>query len=237
MRPSPFRHALPSVAATPCLKGPGPDHVSRLDAMPRVNLLANAACGGLTTTGLAAVAQDPGVAAALSQAESVTLTIGGNDLRLGDLLAACTPAATPTCFAAVGAAEAQLPVVSSNVRQSVEVVAGATGGGAKVLVLGYPRLFAPSGVPGLVDAQTAAIVNGGVDNLNAAIRAGVSGPDNVEFVPVAHRFAGHGLGSADPWIAFEGPGDPDSLHPTSEGYLEGYLPAVRSKVNIGKLGR
>jgi hypothetical protein len=87
------------------------------------------------------------------------------------------------------------------------------------VVTGYPLLLDPS-----LPQSTA--VNNGVVALNSVIAAAVTaaGP-GFEYVDVADAFAGHGVGSVDPWI--NAPPSAEAFHPTVTGYLV-YANAIRA---------
>lgn len=79
-----------------CFQGSGPDHVSKLDAKKGINLNLDLACGGFTTSNIAFYSQAV-AAGALSQAEVVTITLGGNDLPWKELVQACAMGSTEQC--------------------------------------------------------------------------------------------------------------------------------------------
>jgi lysophospholipase L1-like esterase len=94
---------------------------------------------------------------------------------------------------------------------------------ARIVVTGYPHLLAPTAP---VDPAIIIAVNQATDALNGTIAHAVAvtratGVDIV-YVDVAAedaplpRFAGHGIGSAEPFINATGP---DAFHPNADGYL------------------
>nr|MDT0665854.1 GDSL-type esterase/lipase family protein [Micromonospora sp. DSM 115978] len=101
---------------------------------------------------------------------------------------------------------------------------------ARVVVLGYPRLFEQTrscGWGGLSLAKRE-LVNDGADALTQLIsaRAAAAG---FEFVDVRPVFAGHGICGTSPWIngslLTSGAG---AYHPNADGYRLGYLAALSS---------
>jgi hypothetical protein len=90
----------------------------------------------------------------------------------------------------------------------------------------------------LLTAARAGQLNALTDRLDDALR-GAALAEGARFADVRSRFDGHGVGSPDPWIVFDpaAPTQPDSLHPTSTGYLQGYYPALLAAVPLGRLGR
>ena len=197
-----------------CLRSPS-GYPTLLDAAPRTNLLRNPSCSGATIADVAA--------SQLSQLNRgttlVTLTVGANEVDLAGILAACTPPSpVEACMAAVGAAQAYLSTdqLAIEVGGLVSAIADRSPG-AEILVTGYAIPFTPgySELTDQVNLLTAA--------MNSLIAAGVagavaSGIDAV-YVDVTPLFAGHGVGSADPWLGAD-PSDPLSfLHPNAAGYL------------------
>jgi hypothetical protein len=138
---------------------------------------------------------------------------------LTGILAACTPPApAEACFAAIGAAQAYLASgqLSVDVAGLITAIAGRAPG-AEILVTGYAIPFEP-GLQPLTDE-----VNALTAAMNSLIAAGVAGAAasgiDAVYVDVTPLFAGHGVGSADPWLGAD-PADPLSfLHPNAAGYL------------------
>ncbi|MCC9144760.1 MULTISPECIES: SGNH/GDSL hydrolase family protein [unclassified Arthrobacter] len=205
-----------------------------LDAQNRVELDGDVTCAGATalTTPPAAPAGpvdlpeqiDDAEARGLltKQTDAVTVTIGGNDVRFGSVVAACAGAQLPaTCAPAIEQTAAYArnvlaPELAEQFARITELAPKAT-----LVVTGYPYLF-EAGTPGPLSAQAQALFNEGTDALNAVLEEQV--PRGGVFVDVVDEFAGHGVGSTDSWILFEG-GQFD-LHPTETGYREGYTAAI-----------
>ncbi|MER1997917.1 MAG: SGNH/GDSL hydrolase family protein [Arthrobacter sp.] len=213
-----------------------------LDALPRVELDADVTCGGATASITppappAGPVDLPEQIAALQAAGSidrntdlVTLTIGGNDVRFTEVVAACAGAALPaTCEPALAAAQAYAETtLAPQVRGSLQQLR-ALAPRAELVLVGYPHLFDEAGVPGLLTAEAAGLFNAGTDALNAVLAAQL--PDRRStYVDVVDEFAGHGVGSADPWIIFGAPAA--NLHPNATGYREGYLAAITAGVEL-----
>lgn len=184
------------------------------------------ACSGATTAEVLANQ----VTALATATNLVTITIGGNDAGFAPVLQTCTAAeADRTCMAAGDAAEVfELFVLPARLARTYNAVHAAAPH-ARVVVLGYPRLFeltpscAASQVPNLVRRRK---LNEGADVLNSVIRS-VTQLYGLRFTDVRDRFAGHGVCSANPRI--NGPSVPTSVgsyHPNQTGYQDGYLPAL-----------
>lgn len=189
-----------------------------LDAVKGVNLVRNASCQSATTTDVVATQLST-----LNRGTTlVTLTVGGNDLGVVGVAAACVPdSASIACQTALATALFQLNsgALAINLATSYAAVVAAAPN-ARVLVTGYPYLFDAA-----LNANPAiAVVNGATATLNATI-LGVVGAGN--FVDVSAAFAAHGIGSAVPWIVL--PAEPDAFHPNALGYAA-YAAAIQAKL-------
>jgi len=173
------------------------------------------------------------ISALQTNTDLVTITIGGNDVGFAAVLGTCTFAESDrTCFAAVDTAEAfarsALPGRLSRTYAAIRSAAP----DARVIVLGYPRLFELT--PGCDDPLAPNLarrerLNEGSDVLNTVIQKTVSEQPGFSFADVRSRFAGHGVCSADPWI--NGPSVPPFVgpyHPNQTGYRDGYLDALNA---------
>lgn len=186
-----------------------------------------AACSGARTTDVLATQ----ISALQSGTGLVTITIGGNDAGFGPVLQTCTIATSDrTCAAAVDAAEAfERSVLPGRLARTYAAIRRASPR-ARVIVLGYPRLFdlAPSCTdPFAPNLTRRTKLNHGADVLKDVISETVSRQSGFSFVDVRDRFSGHGVCSADPWI--NGPSVPAAVgpyHPDQAGYRDGYLPAL-----------
>jgi lysophospholipase L1-like esterase len=148
----------------------------------------------------------------------VTLTVGANDLGLEAVTEACLFGTFEQCATAVALSQAELAELGPDLVAALAAVREAAPK-ATVVVTGYPLLL-DSSVP------QAGIVNAGVVALNEVIATAVAlAGDGFVYVDVVSAFAGHGIGSADPWIL--APPDPFAFHPTAEGYTA-YADAIRA---------
>lgn len=148
----------------------------------------------------------------------VTLTVGANDLGLEAITEACLYGTVDQCQVAIAMAQAELAQLGPELVAALAVVRDAAPK-ATIAVTGYPLLL-DSSVP------QAGLVNAGVMALNDAIATAVGlAGDGFVYVDVVSAFAGHGIGSLDPWIL--APPDPFAFHPTAEGYTA-YAVAIRA---------
>lgn len=152
----------------------------------------------------------------------VTLTVGANDLGVAAVMTACLSGTVEQCQAAVVTAQAELAELGPELVAALAAVRDAAPK-ATVVVTGYPLLL-DSSVPQV------GFVNVGVLALNEVIAsavalAGALAGGGFVYVDVVGAFAGHGIGSSDPWIL--APPDIFPFHPTAEGYTA-YADAIRA---------
>lgn len=191
------------------------------------------ACSGAKTADVIANQ----ISALAPSTELVTITVGGNDAGFGPVLQTCTLARSDrTCAGAVDASEAfERSVLRDRLTRTYAEIRRAAPR-ARVIVLGYPRLFelppncADPRVPNLARRKK---LNEGADVLNEVIQS-ASRQFRFTFTDVRTRFAGHGVCSTDAWI--NGPSVPTSIgpyHPNQTGYRNGYLDALNAATARG----
>lgn len=217
-----------------------------LDDVKRVRLLRDASCSGATMDDVR-LEQIPTIQKN-RKIDLVTLTIGANDVIEattvadgGNVLTICSVGLPADCNAAIARALALLtppaPAVASpfaqELTETLTAVVSATPN-ATILVTGYPRLFE---TPPPEDPRYVAIasLNAAIDALNATIAAVAGELRNqyidVRYVDVAGAFAGHGIGSPDPWINPPlATATPEAFHPTAAGYVQ-YAAALRAALH------
>lgn len=162
----------------------------------------------------------------------VTLTISGNDLGFAKVLQDCVVNGAggvgflDTCQEQhADRIEADLPGIHDRLVEQYRQLA-AEAPNARIVVVGYPPLFdeqAGDSYRNLLFAEDQAWMNEQAAVLNATIRDAAQ-QAGVEFVDPTPLFAGHGLGSDEPWfndLDVGGPGlsliDPGSFHPNGAG--------------------
>jgi lysophospholipase L1-like esterase len=203
-----------------CLQSPN-GYPYLLDAEKQIHLRANAACTGAETSEV--------ISAQLSALNRgtrlVTVTVGAADLDLSGVLTACTAVPPVNCQAAIAQAVGQLAGLrDSLIELYAEVDRRAPN--ALIVVTGYPYLFGPPtpGCDQTVDVICA--INNATTALNATIQQAVAAAAatgiNILYVDVTKEFAGHGIGSEEPFINAEGE---DAYHPNADGY-RAYAKAV-----------
>ncbi|MBC7443514.1 MAG: SGNH/GDSL hydrolase family protein [Ramlibacter sp.] len=203
-----------------CLRSPN-GYPALLDAVKGINLLRNVSCSLATTvdvTGTQLSALNRGTTL-------VTLTVGGNDLNVAGIAAACASADPVACGNAISTAGAMIKSGELAGRLAATYArVGVAAPNARVVVTGYPLLFAPSADPLITQLNGATIV------LNQTIQGVVARAQSIrptasiEFVDVSTAFAGHAIGNTDSWVNFAGP---DAFHPTPAGY-QAYAAAIQA---------
>ncbi|WP_439661516.1 SGNH/GDSL hydrolase family protein [Lentzea sp. HUAS TT2] len=160
----------------------------------------------------------------------VTVQVGGNDAGFTDVITTCTFGSDQDCTNRVNTAKAYaantLPGLLNNVYSTIR----AKSPSARVVVLGYPRIYKVPGScnVGLSDTKRAAI-NSGSDALHATIgaRAAAAG---FSYVDVRGAFTGHEICSSSWWLNSLSWPVEESYHPNRAGHQSGYLPALRSVI-------
>lgn len=190
-----------------------------------------AACSGATTHDFehangTNAGEDPQLDAITDETTLVTFSIGGNDMHFADVLADCVWDGA-TCEEKNEATFQQnlrelRPKLVALYREALDRAAD----GARVIVVGYPRLFPDdpaNSYRNLLFADDQRWMNEKADQLNAML-ASAAQEAGVEFVDPTDAFRGHGIGSDEPWfndITLGGPGwapvDPGSFHPNAAG--------------------
>jgi lysophospholipase L1-like esterase len=240
---------------SPCIQTPG-GYVDTVDKARLVNLTANAACHGALLAQDSTIPHDPTIPSVNEQIDSlinagvltpdtelVSITTGANDVGVTGVLVTCLTQ-PQDCLTAVQSSIAAFPYMQTDLIAALQRIRAAAPD-ARIVVLGYPRLFDPALPFGNVDPLLLVAINAAVDALNTAIEAAViaSGTGAI-FVDVTDRFVGHEVNSSDPWIFFTAPTvtpdglvfDPRNFHPTLEGH-RAYASALLAAAKPGALAR
>ncbi|MFV2110219.1 SGNH/GDSL hydrolase family protein [Micromonospora sp. LOL_015] len=155
----------------------------------------------------------------------VTITVGGDNLGFTSTLETCITALhDSTCKDAIDKALAYIATTLPGKLKQVygDVLAAAPN--AKLIVLGYPQLLAPTFCfEAPLDANRRGWINHAAVKLNEAI--GNTAKTYGAFAPVDALFDKHRVCDDDPWLngitAIE-----DAFHPNLAGYTDGYLKAL-----------
>ncbi|TYB42678.1 SGNH/GDSL hydrolase family protein [Actinomadura chibensis] len=185
------------------------------------------ACSGATTATVTS-----GQLGALSSSTSlVSITVGGNDAGFADVMQTCVLQSTATCQSRVAQAETFMRDTLPGRLDSIYGKIRAKSPSARVVVLGYPRLYKIVDVcVGLSNAKRTAL-NHAADTLDGVISSAV-GRAGFTWSDVRDEFGGHELCSGDDWLnAVTIPFD-SSYHPTARGHKLGYLPALTGSAKL-----
>jgi lysophospholipase L1-like esterase len=235
--------APPHLPVTHCLQSDF-GYPGVLNSGKRIVLQVNATCAGATATAVAHTVES-GASGLNPETRLVTLTVGGNDLGFAGLLGPCTtPGITSEiqdqCLAAIrnAVAGSRLADLGSNLTDLYAQVADEAPE-ARIVVTGYPHLL-ESTAP--VDQVLIAALNLAVDALNDTIEEAVAAARNTDvkivYVDVTAAFAGHGIGSSDPFINDTTTDVPGAVpfHPNADGYVA-YADAIATKLPNGWLDK
>lgn len=184
------------------------------------------ACSGATTDDLLREQLD-GLTA---DTRWVTVTIGGNDIGFADIVVACASASLAgNCEEEIAEGERkareELPAKLDRTYRAIRQRAPH----ARVLVLGYPRLFQDRGRPpnctggALFTPERIERLNRGAEMLRDLIRERVAaaGP-GFYFLDAIPVFEGHEVCSPNPWINGVMTEIVSSYHPNRFGHFAGY---------------
>jgi lysophospholipase L1-like esterase len=182
----------------------------------------NLACSGATTQDIVRpfggqAAQTALLAALRPRPRAVSNTIGGNDVGFGPVLAQCYAG---DCTSAVAASELQMVTVLPGRLAATYRAVEAADPRARLVVVGYPRLFplsasAVTGCAWLSDQERRSL-NEAATLLNRVI-AGEALLAGATYVDVTDSLAGHELCTAQPWLVSLTPPFTGAAHPTVAG--------------------
>ena len=199
----------------PCLRGPRA-YPAIIDRRRPDTRLVFRACAAAQTRHVLATQ----VSSLTASTDLVTVGIGGNDVGFAKIVLTCSFHGTRTCVRAIERAEASaretLPGRLDRVYEEIK----RRSPGARVVVLGYPRLFGEPRVcdvaPGF-NATEQRRVNGGADALAGVIRARARA-HGFRFVDPRRAFRAHGICDADAWINGVEDGPVEAYHPNRRGH-------------------
>jgi lysophospholipase L1-like esterase len=205
----------------------GPTSYPRLWAAAHQEVaFVEAACSGATTADV----MNTQVGQLTPDTSLVTLQIGGNDVGFVDVLKNCILTVDDAdCIAGVDAAKAAAASTLSPALSKTYSAVRAAAPSAKVIVVGYPRLYTiggDCGILGLSDKERSAL-NSAADTL-AEIMATRSKEAGFQFLDARPVFDPHTICSGnDEWVtSLEWDKLNESYHPNVEGHRDGYLAAL-----------
>ena len=182
------------------------------------------ACSGATITDVT----NAQLSALTSATSYVSISVGGNDAGFADVLTECAlPGWASNCNGKIDTAQsfinATLPAQLATLYSSIR----ARSPYAKVVVVGYPRIFNGEDCNAFTWFSPAeeSRLNQTADLLNGRLAAAASAA-GFSFANPTSRFIGHAVCDADEWI--NGLSNPisESYHPKATGHAGGYTPVV-----------
>jgi lysophospholipase L1-like esterase len=183
------------------------------------------ACGGATTDTVRA--SQLGVLTA--DTSLVTISVGGNDIGFANVMIACKLGSTSDCANAVAGSESQSRAVLPAKLATTYADIKAKAPNARLIVLGYPRLFETADDCGLFAMSLAnrTRLNEGADVLEATVKAQAEAA-GATYVTLNNKFEEHRVCASQPWINGTVIDVVNSYHPRAEGYSQAYLPALNA---------
>jgi lysophospholipase L1-like esterase len=180
------------------------------------------ACSGAKTSNLLATQ----IQAVTSTTTLVTMTIGGNDIGFANLIYQCT---LTDCSAALDSTRANLETtLGASLDGVYTTVKSRAAFGAKIIVLGYPRVFSSAGCFGTlgISSTERTKANALADALDQLIAAHAAA-DGVTYMSAIGAFTGHAVCSSSPWLnGLNLFNTGESYHPNRSGNSAGYLALV-----------
>jgi len=184
--------------------------------------LSFVACSGAKTSNLLATQ----ISAVTSATTLVTMTIGGNDIGFANLIYQCT---LSDCSAALDSTRANLETTVGTALDNVySTVKSRAAIGAKIVVLGYPRVFSGASCFGSLGISStertkANQLSDALDQLTATHAL----TDGVTYKSAITPFTGHAVCSSSAWLnGLNLFNTGESYHPNRAGHTSGYLPLV-----------
>ena len=186
--------------------------------------LAFVACSGATTSDVLAKQ----VQAVDASTTIATITVGGNDIGFADLIYRCTLGA---CASALDSTRNSLErVLGPRLDTVYATVKSRAAFGAKLIVLGYPRIFGTGGCLGTfgITATERVKANQLATALDRTLATHATAA-GLTYRSFTGSFATHPVCSTSAWLNGLNPFDiTESYHPNRSGNALGYLPAVRA---------
>jgi len=234
--------ASPRLPVTKCLQSDF-GYPGVLDSAKRIDLQVNATCAGATTD----VVAKTQLSALNPETRLVTLTVGGNDLGFAGLAGPCLAGTLKPaeCLAAIDDAVAvgRLSKLGSALTDLFAHQVAVKAPDARIVVTGYPFLFDPPAADDHSPSseiinrfrEATALLN---DTIERAVAAARDANVKIVYVDVTAAFAGHGIGSSDPFINDPSSDAPGAVpfHPNARGYVA-YADAIAAKLPNGWLAK
>ncbi len=190
--------------------------------------LTFAACSGAKTGDVLANQ----VGSLTTDTKIVTITVGGNDAGFTSVITECAkPEWASVCDTRVNSAQSYIRNTLPGQLNNVYAQIKSRSPGARVVVLGYPRLFNGVDCNGgtYFDSDDMVMLNQTADLLNS-VTSGRAAAYGLTFKNPTTAFTGHAICSSTEWLNGLSSPTSESYHPNRTGQSSGYLPLVRQVV-------
>lgn len=156
----------------------------------------------------------------------VSISIGGNDAGFADTMQACVLQGESVCLEKIEEAKGYITGTLPGELDSVYNAISERAPSAKVVVMGYPRIYQLDGECSAgISEKSRAAINSASDVLNDTI-AKRAADHGFSFGDVRDAFTGHEICSGDSWLHSVTVPIGESYHPTEAGQTSGYLPVM-----------
>lgn len=186
------------------------------------------ACSGAVVADV----QSSQLSALSSSTKYVTISVGGNDIGFADTITECAlPAWASDCAGAIADANSIVTNTLPGRLSSLYSAIKADAPNAKVVVVGYPKLFMGEDCNALTffSPEDETAINNTATLLDNTIASAASAKGFTFINPIS-AFTGHAVCDSPEWI--NGLSDPvsESYHPNRDGQASGYTPLVSGKL-------
>ncbi|HEU5474147.1 MAG TPA: SGNH/GDSL hydrolase family protein [Actinophytocola sp.] len=183
----------------------------------------NATCSGANSADVL----NSQVGALTAATTLVTIAIGGNDIGFSDVVQTCTFGSDSSCVNRVNEARTAAQTTLPGRLDSVYAAIGSRAPSARVIVLGYPRLFSASSCWWFSSTKRNAL-NNAANELSTIIAGRVAAAGFI-YEDTRDNFAGHEVCTGSQWInGIVLPNVVESYHPNASGHRNGYLAALNA---------
>jgi hypothetical protein len=156
----------------------------------------------------------------------VSISIGGNDAGFADTMTTCVTMGESACLRRVAEAREYITSTLPGKLDTVYDAIRAKAPSAKVVVLGYPRMYELDGQCSVgISEKSRAAVNAASDDLSD-VTAKRAADHGFTYGDVRTTFGGHEICSASPWLHSVTYPIVESYHPTAAGQSGGYYPVL-----------
>lgn len=156
----------------------------------------------------------------------VSISIGGNDAGFADAMTTCVTQGENACVRRVAEAREYIGATLPGKLDAVYDAIRSKAPSAKVVVLGYPRMYELDGQCSVgISEKSRAAINAASDDLSD-VTAKRAADHGFTYGDVRTTFSGHEICSAAPWLHSVTYPIVESYHPTAAGQSGGYYPVL-----------